>query len=149
MTENQNVESIGLAVRTSLFVIRANVFGYWDENNWKRKAKFPRNEISPLWMRNLAKMTAKFPLTQLKFAGALTKFCGDLSSKFRESNGRNSANFAFIMFAQYCSWTTSPPLSIAHQKNCPRLMPQGCAKRPLSCASRQFGKPGGLSVGPT
>lgn len=33
MTENQNVESIGLAVRTSLFVIRTNVvFEYWDEN---------------------------------------------------------------------------------------------------------------------
>ena len=40
------------------------------------------NEISLQWMRNFAKTTAKFRLTQRKYASALTKFRGEISSNF-------------------------------------------------------------------
>ena len=63
-------------------------------------ANFLSGEISAarnllLWTRLFGKMTAKFRLTQRKSAG------GELSSNFRENKGPNSANFAFITFAQY------------------------------------------------
>ena len=41
--------------------------------------KFELSEISLQGMRNFAKMTMKFRLTQGKFAGALAKFRGKLS----------------------------------------------------------------------
>ena len=67
--------------------------------------KFRHNEISLQWMRNFAKMTAKFRLTSRKFSCALTKFRGEISSNFRENKERKTPNFVCISFAQYC---TSP-----------------------------------------
>ena len=54
-------------------------------------------------MRNFAKLTEKFHLTQRKFAGYSTKLRGELSSSFREIKGQNPANFASISFIQYCT----------------------------------------------
>ena len=45
-------------------------------------------------MRNFAKLTEKFHLTQRKFEGSSTKLHGELSSSFREIKGQNPANFA-------------------------------------------------------
>ena len=64
--------------------------------------KIRRNEISLQWMRNFAKIRAKFRLTQWKFASALTKFRGEISSNFRENKERKTPNFVCISFAQYC-----------------------------------------------
>ena len=65
-------------------------------------AKFRQNEISLQWIRNFAKMTTKFRLTPRKFASALTKFRGEISSNFRENKERKTPNFVCISFAQYC-----------------------------------------------
>ena len=65
-------------------------------------AKFRQKEISLQWMRNFAKITAKFCLTQQKFASALTKIRGEISSNFRENKERKTPNFVCISFAQYC-----------------------------------------------
>ena len=64
-------------------------------------AKFRIVEISPL--RIFAKITAKFRLTQRKFASALTKFRGEISSNFRENKERKTPNFVCISFARYCN----------------------------------------------
>ena len=65
-------------------------------------AKFRQKEISLQWMRNFAKITAKFCLTQQKFASALTKIRGEISSNFRENKERKTPNFVSISFAQCC-----------------------------------------------
>ena len=52
--------------------------------------------------QNFAKITAKFRLTQRKFARALTKFRGEISSNFRENKERKIPTFVCISFAQYC-----------------------------------------------
>ena len=74
--------------------------------------KIRQNEISLQWMRNFAKMTAKFRLTQRKFASALTKFRGEISSNFRESKERKTPNLVLhsISFAQYCTRNIFLPL---------------------------------------
>ena len=54
-------------------------------------------------MRNFAKMTEKFRLTWRKFASALTKFRGEISSNFCEIKERKTPNFVCISFAQYCT----------------------------------------------
>ena len=65
--------------------------------------KFWQNEISLQLMRNFAKITAKFRLTQRKFASALTKIRSEISPNFRENKERKTPNFVCISFAQYCS----------------------------------------------
>ena len=74
--------------------------------------KIRQNEISLQWMRNFAKMTAKFRLTQRKFTSALTKFRGEISSNFRESKERKTPNLVLhsISFAQYCTRNIFLPL---------------------------------------
>ena len=62
-----------------------------------------QNEISLQWMQNFAKITAKFRLTQRKFASSLKKFPGEISSNFRENKERKTPNFVCTSFAQY--WT--------------------------------------------
>ena len=74
-------------------------------------AKFRQNEISLQWMRNFAEMTAKFRLTRKKFASALTKFRGEISSNFRENKERKTPNFVCISFAQYCTLKTDQNLT--------------------------------------
>ena len=49
-------------------------------------------------MRNFAKLTEKFHLTQRKFEGSSTKLHGELSSSFREIKGQNPASFASFFF---------------------------------------------------
>ena len=66
-------------------------------------ADFRYCEISLQWMRNFAKMTEKFRLTWRKFASALTKFRGEISSNFCEIKERKTPNFVCISFAQYCT----------------------------------------------
>ena len=66
-------------------------------------AKFRQNEISLQLMRNFAKITAKFRLTQRKFASALTKIRSEISPNFRENKERKTTNFVCISFAQYCT----------------------------------------------
>ena len=72
--------------------------------------KFRQNEISLQLMRNFAKITAKFRLTQRKFASALTKIRSEISPNFRENKERKTTNFVCISFAQYCTidWSISP-----------------------------------------
>ena len=65
--------------------------------------KFRQNEISLQLMRNFVKITAKFRLTQRKFASALTKIRSEISPNFRENKERKTPNFVCISFAQYCS----------------------------------------------
>ena len=48
-------------------------------------------------------MTEKFRLTWRKFASALTKFRGEISSNFREIKEQKTPNFVCISFAQYCT----------------------------------------------
>ena len=66
--------------------------------------KFRQNEISLQLMWNFAKKTAKFRLTQRKFASALTKIRSEISPNFRENKERKTPNFVCISFAQYCTW---------------------------------------------
>ena len=66
--------------------------------------KFRQNEISLQLMRNFAKITAKFRLTQRKFASALTKIRSEISPNFRKKKERKTPNFVCISFAQYCSY---------------------------------------------
>ena len=70
-------------------------------------ANFRHGEISA--KRNFASVDAKFRqdnseilLTQRKFASALTKIRGEISSNFRENKERKTPNFVCISFAQYC-----------------------------------------------
>ena len=69
-------------------------------------AKFRECEFS-LWRnfrkRNFASVDAKFRLTQRKYVSALTKFCGEIASDFRENKERKTSNFVCISFSQYCS----------------------------------------------
>ena len=64
-------------------------------------AKFRSCEFSlrrNLAKRNFASVDAKFRLTQRKFASALTKFRGKISSNFRENKGRKTRiSFAFLL----------------------------------------------------
>ena len=71
---------------------------------WRNFAgeNFRHGEISLQWMRNFAKITAKFCLTQRKFASALAKIRGEISSNFRENKERKTPNFVCISFAQSC-----------------------------------------------
>ena len=59
---------------------------------WRNFAipKFRQNEISLQWMRNFAKITVKFRLTQRKFASALTKIRSEISPNFREQRTKNT-----------------------------------------------------------
>ena len=80
-------------------------------NPFPLQAKFRFVEISPMqvqifaltkfqWMRNFGRMTAKFRLTQRKFASALTKFRSEISSNFCENKERKTPNFVCISFTQ-------------------------------------------------
>ena len=62
-----------------------------------RYGEISENEISLQWMRNFAKTTAP-RLTQRKYASALTKFRGEISSNFRDSKERKTPNFVCISF---------------------------------------------------
>ena len=64
-------------------------------------ANFRSDEISA--KRNFASVDAKFRLTRRKFASALTKFRGEISSNFRENKERKTPFFVCISFAQYFS----------------------------------------------
>ena len=59
-----------------------------DEISAKRKLR------SLQWKRNFKKMTAKFRLTQRKFASSLTKFCRIFA---RTKNAKHRASFAFLL----------------------------------------------------
>ena len=72
-----------------------------------RYGEISENEISLQWMRNFAKMTAKFRLTQRKYASALTKFRGEISSNFRENKERKTPNFVCISFASRSSFLSA------------------------------------------
>ena len=65
-------------------------------------ANFRYPEISLQFMRNFVKITAKFRLTQRKFASTLTKIRSEISPNFRENKERKTPNFVCISFAQYC-----------------------------------------------
>ena len=73
-------------------------------------ANFFSDENSAKW--NFASVDAKFRLTQRKFASALTKFRGEISSNFRESKERKTPNLVLhsISFAQYCTRNIFLPL---------------------------------------
>ena len=57
-------------------------------------ANFRSDEISLQWIRNFAKMTAKFRLTRRKFASALTKFRPIFA---RTKNEKHRISLAFLL----------------------------------------------------
>ena len=90
-------------------------------------ANFRYGEIS--WMRIFTPtkfrqdITAKFRLTQQKFASALTKFFGEISSNFWENKERKTP---CISFAQYCKRNLGKTGAIAATYAKPTLSLSSC-----------------------